>query len=131
MIQSILVPKLVYQALLNNENLSHYIGKRVFPLVAELGTVFPYVAYSKTYITPTYTKDFYTEDTVGIEIVVASTDYLESLEVANIVRSIFECKKLKTDEITISQIKFSGISEGYDDMANAFVQRLTFEFRVN
>lgn len=131
MIQSILVPKLVYQALLNNENLSKYIGKRVFPLVAELGTVFPYVAYSKTYITPAYTKDFYTEDTVGIEIVVASTDYLESLEVANIVRSIFECKKLKTDEITISQIKFSGISEGYDDMANAFVQRLTFEFRVN
>lgn len=131
MIQSILVPKIVYQALLNNEELTKYIDKRVFPLVAELGTVFPYVAFSKTYITPTYTKDLYTEDTVGIEIVVASTDYLESLEIANIVRSIFECKKLKTSDLNISQIKFSNIIEGYDDAANAFVQRITFEFKVN
>lgn len=131
MIQSILVPKIVYQALLNNEELNKYIDKRIFPLVAELGTAFPYVAFSKTYITPTYTKDYYTEDTVGIEIVVASTDYLESLEIANIVRSIFECKKLKTSDLNISQIKFSNIVEGYDDAANAFVQRITFEFKVN
>lgn len=131
MIQSILVPKIVYQALLSNSDLAQKIGNRVFPLVADFGTVFPYVAYSKTYITPLYTKDFYTEDSVGIEIVVAATDYLESLEIANIVRSIFECKKLRTEDLSISQITFSGISEGYDDSAGAFVQRLTFEFKVN
>lgn len=131
MIQSILVPKIVYQALTNNTELESYIGKRAVALVAEQGTQFPYVAYSKTYITPTYTKDFYTEDSVGIEIVVAATDYLQSLEIANIVRSIFECRKLKTSELTISQITFGGITEGYDDAANAYIQRLTFEFKVN
>ena len=131
MIQSILVPKIVYKALLNNEELAKYIDNRVFPLIAELGTQFPYLAFSKTYITPTYTKDFYTEDTVGVEIVVAATDYLESLEIANIVRSIFECKKLRTEDLNISQITFDSITEGYDDLANAFVQRLSFNFKVN
>lgn len=131
MIQSILVPKIVYKALLNNADLAKYVGTRVFPMIAELGTQFPYLAFSKTYISPTYTKDFYTEDSVGIEIVVASTDYLESLDIANIVRSIFECKKLRTEDLNISQITFNSITEGYDDQANAFVQRLSFEFKVN
>ena len=58
MIQSILIPKIVYQVLSNNESLQKYIGNKVFPVVAELGTEFPYVAFSKTYINPTYTKDF-------------------------------------------------------------------------
>lgn len=130
MIQSILIPKIVYQVLSNNKSLQKYIGNKIFPVVAELGTEFPYVAFSKTYINPTYTKDFYTEDTVGVEIVVASIDYLESLDISNTVRSLFECKTFKSDSMEIKQITFTGITEGYDDEANAFVQRLTFEFKV-
>lgn len=130
MIQSILIPKIVYEALKNDVKLNEYIKQRIFPMIAEFGTQFPYVAYSRTYITPTYTKDFYTEDTVGIEIIVASDDYLESLAIANQVRSIFECKTLKTPELTIAQISLSSVTEAYDDQANAFVQRLAFDFKV-
>ena len=131
MIQSILIPKIVYSALKNDEKLNEYINQRIFPMIADLGTQFPYVAYSRTYITPIYTKDFYTEDTVGIEIIVASNDYIESLEIANIVRGIFECKTLKTNELTISQISLTSVTEAYDDQANAFVQRIAFDFKVN
>lgn len=131
MIQSILIPKIVYNALKNDKKLNEYINNRVFPMIADFGTQFPYVAYSRTYITPIYTKDFYTEDTVGIEIIVASNDYIESLEIANIVRSIFECKTLKTNELTISQISLTSVTEAYDDQANAFVQRIAFDFKVN
>ena len=131
MIQSILVAKLVYLFLKNNEELNEYVKGRVFPIVAELGTEFPYVAYSRTSITPIYTKDFYTEDSVGVEIVVASQDYLESLEIANIIRKQFECKRLALDnEITISQSNLVAVTEAFDDMANAYVQRLSFEFKV-
>ena len=85
--------------------MNKYVSGRVFPIVAELGTEFPYVAYSRTYITPVYTKDYYTEDNVGVEIVVASQDYLESLEIANIIREQFECRRLGLDnEITVDQI---------------------------
>lgn len=131
MIQSILIPKIVYNALKNDKKLNEYINNRVFPMIADFGTQFPYVAYSRTYITPIYTKDFYTEDTVGIEIIVASNDYIESLEIANIVRGIFECKTLKTNELTISQISLTSVTEAYDDQANAFVQRIAFDFKVN
>lgn len=131
MIQSILVAKLVYLFLKNNEELNKYVKGRVFPIVAELGTEFPYVAYSRTSITPIYTKDFYTEDSVGVEIVVASQDYLESLEIANIIRKQFECKKLGLDnEIAISQSNLVAVTEAFDDIANAYVQRLSFEFKV-
>lgn len=131
MIQSILVAKLVYNFLKSNTELNNYIDGRVFPIVAELGTEFPYVAYSRTYITPTYTKDYYTEDSVGVDIVVASQDYLESLEIANIIRKQFECKRLGLDnEITISQSNLLGVTEAYDDQANAFIQNLSFDFKV-
>ena len=131
MIQSILVAKLVYNFLINNVELNKYIAGRVFPIVAEFGTEFPYVAYSRTYITPTYTKDFHTEDAVGVEIVVASQDYLESLEIANIIRKQFECKRLGLDdEITISQSNLLGVTEAYDDQANAYIQSLSFDFKV-
>ena len=131
MIQSILVPKLVYNFLKSNTELNNYIDGRVFPIVAELGTEFPYVAYSRTYITPTYTKDYYTEDSVGVDIVVASQDYLESLEIANIIRKQFECKRLGLDdEITISQSNLLGVTEAYDDQANAYIQSLSFDFKV-
>lgn len=130
MIQSLLIPKLVYSFLNTNEALNEYINKRIFPLVAELGAEFPYVAYSKTYITPIYTKDYHTEDSVGIEIIIASQDYLESLEIANIIREQFECKKLGLDDITVDQINLTGISESYDESADAFVQRISFDFKV-
>ena len=131
MIQSILVAKLVYNFLKSNTELNNYIDGRVFPIVAELGTEFPYVAYSRTYITPTYTKDYYTEDSVGVDIVVASQDYLESLEIANIIRQQFECKRLGLDdEITISQSNLLGVTEAYDDQANAYIQSLSFDFKV-
>lgn len=131
MIQSILVAKLVYNFLKSNTELNNYIDGRVFPIVAELGTEFPYVAYSRTYITPTYTKDYYTEDSVGVDIVVASQDYLESLEIANIIRKQFECKRLGLDdEITISQSNLLGVTEAYDDQANAYIQSLSFDFKV-
>ena len=131
MIQSILVAKLVYKFLKTNEALNNYIHGRVFPIVADLGTEFPYVAYSRTYITPTYTKDYYTEDSVGVEIIVASQDYLESLEIANIIREQFECKRLRLDdELDIYQSTLTGVTEAYDDQANAFIQNISFEFKV-
>ena len=131
MIQSILVSNLVLNLLESNEALNNYIHGRVFPIVADLGTEFPYVAYSRTYITPTYTKDYYTEDSVGVEIIVASQEYLESLEIANIIRGQFECKKLGLDDkIVIYQSTLTGVTEAYDDQAGVYIQKLSFDFKV-
>lgn len=130
MINSIMLAEVIYNSLVNNSQLNSYVNRRVFPLVAEFGTQFPYVVYSRTYIRPIYTKDLYTEDAVGFEIVVAETDYQRSLEIANIIRTMFECKVFNGNNLQVVQSDFTGITEAYDDQANIFVQRLSFDFRV-
>ena len=131
MINSILIGKLIYERLSANKSLKKYIGSKIFPLIAETDTTFPYVAFSKDSITSSYSKDGCYEDTVSVQIIVASVDYLESLEIANIVREIFECRHYTCDELSITDCKMYNVSEAYDDQANAFVQRLYFNFKIS
>ena len=128
---SILIGKLIYERLSSSPELKKYIANKIFPLIAEQETTFPYVAFSKDSITPSYTKGGNFEDTVSVQIIVASTDYLESLNIANIVRKIFECRLYSCDELQITESRLSSVSEAYDDNANAFIQRLIFNFKIS
>ena len=56
-------------------------------------------------MTPIYTKDMLTDNEVIFSVVVLSDDYLESLELANLVRNNLECKTYKDEDIFISRIK--------------------------
>ena len=100
---SILIGKLIYERLSSNPELKEYVNDKIFPLIAEQETTFPYIAFSKDSITPYYTKGGNYEDTVSVQIIVASTDYLESLNIANIVRKIFECRLYSCDELQITR----------------------------
>lgn len=128
---SILIGKLIYERLSSNPELKEYVNDKIFPLIAEQETTFPYIAFSKDSITPYYTKGGNYEDTVSVQIIVASADYLESLNIANIVRKIFECRLYSCDELQITESKLSSVSEAYDDNANAFIQRLIFNFKIS
>lgn len=128
---SILIGKLIYERLSSNPELKEYVNDKIFPLIAEQETTFPYIAFSKDNITPYYTKGGNYEDTVSVQIIVASTDYLESLNIANIVRHIFECRLYSCDELQITESRLSSVSEAYDDNANAFIQRLIFNFKIS
>ena len=128
---SILIGKLIYERLSSNPELKEYVNNKIFPLIAEQETTFPYIAFSKDSITPSYTKGGNYEDTVSVQIIVASTDYLESLNIANIVRKIFEYRLYSCDELRITESRLSSVSEAYDDNANAFIQRLIFNFKIS
>lgn len=130
MINSILIGKLVYEKLSTDSALHSYVNGRIFPLIAEMGTAFPYIAFSKDSISPAYTKDGCYEDQVSVQIVVASVDYLQSLDIANVVRGIFEGKRYKSEELSISECRMTNVSEAYDDNAGVFIQRLFFNFKV-
>lgn len=128
---SILIGKLIYERLSSNPELKEYVNDKIFPLIAEQETTFPYIAFSKDSITPSYTKGGNYEDTVSVQIIVASADYLESLNIANIVRKIFEYRLYSCDELRITESRLSSVSEAYDDNANAFIQRLIFNFKIS
>ena len=126
---SILVGKHIRNILVGDETLSQYLQSgQITALVANENTTFPFIVFSRTGLTPSYTKDGLLESNITFEIVCVSTDYVESLEIANIVRNLLECKCYTDEEIYIKQIILSAVNEDY--MYDAYVQRLTFSMVV-
>ena len=126
---SILVGKHIRNILVGDETLSQYLQSgQITALVANENTTFPFIVFSRTGLTPSYTKDGLLESNITFEIVCVSTDYVESSEIANIVRNLLECKCYTDEELYIKQIILSAVNEDY--MYDAYVQRLTFSMVV-
>ena len=126
---SILVGKHIRNILVGDETLSQYLQSgQITALVANENTTFPFIVFSRTGLTQSYTKDGLLESNITFEIDCVSTDYVESLEIANIVRNLLECKCYTDEELYIKQIILSAVNEDY--MYDAYVQRLTFSMVV-
>lgn len=136
---SILVGKYIYKSLVNDSRIQEVIsGDKIFPLAPRIqyneqtgkeeDITFPFCVYAREALTPIYTKDMLTDNEVIFSVVVLSDDYLESLELANLVRNNLECKTYKDDDIFISRIKLESCSE--ETLDEAYIQKLTFKFTV-
>lgn len=126
---SILIGKSIYNILSNDEVLKSKLNDRIFPVVAEEGTVFPFIVYTRTNVTPNFVKGGIYIDSTSIEINIVSNNYIESVELANRVRNIIEGIKRTTIEgIYIDDIKMTSCNEGFFEYA--FVQVLTFEINI-
>ena len=125
MVDSILIGKTIFKLLSASAELKKYVDKKIYPLIADDGVTYPFIIYYRTSIRNIVCKDGYYEDEVGFSILVVSNSYIESLEIANIVRSIFEKNKL-TD--TIYNCKVEDIDEDYNN--NAYIQEIDFTCKV-
>lgn len=125
MTNSLLIGKLIYTKL--NEALD---STKIYPLVAENGTTYPYVVYFRTNINVQgISKDGYCLDIVTYNIVAISDRYDESVEIANEIRRVMEKKKLITDDLVLHDNKLISATERYAD--NAYIQELTFECKID
>ncbi len=88
---SLQVGKAIYNILQSNENVTNYVGKKIYPLITDSNTTFPFIVYKRTGIQPADTKDrfIYKEDT-ALEIVVASDKYDISVEIADCIRKALQ-----------------------------------------
>lgn len=125
MTDSILIGKHIYKLLSENEELKGHINDKVFPIIAEDGTTFPFVIYERNSIKGNYCKDGLIEDEVSFGIMVVSLSYLESIEIAQIIRKIFDKNKLLGD---IYNCRLETINEDYRD--NAYIQQLNFNCKI-
>ena len=125
MVNSILIGKTIYKLLTESDELKKYVGNKIYPLIADDGVTFPFVIYYRTSISNTSNKDGYFEDEVSFTILTVSNKYIESLEIANIIRAIFEKKKLGTD---IYSCRLDDVDEDYRD--NAYIQQLYFSCKM-
>ena len=125
MVNSILIGKTIYKLLSDSSELKGYVGNKIYPLIADDGVSFPFIIYYRNSIKSNSCKDGYYEDEVSFSIIVVSNKYMESLEIANIIRSVFE-KRYLSD--TITECKVEDVDEDYRE--NAYVQQLDFNCKM-
>ena len=114
--------------LLDTKEIQDKIKKRIYPLVAPLNTLYPYVVFQRI-DSGQYTKDNRYQDDITYNIIVANDDYDKGLDIAEMIVSELDGKRnILIDGYKIATIKLTNTSEDYND---AYLQNLTFEFRIN
>lgn len=121
MMDSLNIGKAIYTILQTS------IDKKIYPLIADEGTTFPFIIYKRTGLTPESTKDN-TNENVSVEINIASSNYSESIGLAIKVRKALEHKKGTYSDIAIEDIVIDDATEDY--IEDTFIQTLTFKIEL-
>ena len=130
MTNSILIGKTIYNKLLEDETIQSYVNGKIFPLVAEQSTTFPFIVYYRNGIqTINYTKDGYGEDSVEFTVIAVSDKYNVSLMIANQIRKVLEIRKIESEDMLLTNIRLVGIDESWSE--NTYIQTLNFQCTVN
>lgn len=127
---SLQVGKVIYNILSNDEKVKEKVNNKIYPLVADNGTTFPFIVYKRLNIVPANSKDrFVYQETDFVEVAVASDNYNESIELADLVRTALEGKKGIFNNISISKIDFEDANENFLD--DTYIQTITFKIFIN
>lgn len=120
---SLQIGKAIYTILAKN-NIS-----KVFPLVADEGTTFPFIVYKRSGLEPANTKDRYNfSELATLDIIVAANTYEESITIAEKVKDILEHSRGTYAGITIEEITLDDADEDY--LEDTFIQKLTFKINI-
>lgn len=123
---SLQVGKVIFDILSNDQDLTQRVDSKIFPLVAENNTTFPFIVYKRTGIEPQTSKDklIHKEET-NVEVNIMSDTYNDSIEVADLVKTALTGKKGIFSGIAVQDIIFTDASEDFQD--DTFIQNLTFK----
>lgn len=122
--KSLEVGKEIYSLLNGDSRLTTLVDNKIYPIIVEKETNYPFIVYKRSNVIPEYTKDFHLKDNVIIDIICVSNDYANGIEIAEIVRDILEDKRTND----IQSIRLESAEEDYID--DAFVQTLSFNLTI-
>lgn len=117
------IGKELVNLLLNESDVTKYVNDKIFPLVANVGTTFPFIVYRRTSYQPNSNKDF-EDEIVSVEITILSENYAESVDIANNVAQALLHKKTEI----IDDIKITNIYEDYAD--NTYIQKININIYI-
>lgn len=121
---SLKVGRLIYSLLNGDSDLTSLVGNKIYPIIVEKETTYPFIVYKRANIIPEYTKDYHLKDSVIMDIVCVSNNYSESVDVVSKVRKVLEDKKYED----IESITVKSADEDFID--NAYVQTISFNLKV-
>ena len=114
------VLKSIYKLLVANEDLVAIIDNKMYPIIANENTTFPFIVYQCDSIYAEYTKDWRCNDNINISINIAATTYNQSIEIAELVRTAIEGKRIDN----INTIRLISMNEDY--LEDTYIQNLQF-----
>lgn len=124
--KSIEIGKFIYSLLCTDSRLATLVGNKIFPLIVENETTYPFIVYKRSDMKSNYTKDIHLSDDVYIDIICVSENYLSGLEIAGIIIELLEDKRFKDKGIEKIQSEYA--NEDY--LENAFIQNLGFKITI-
>ena len=107
----------IRNVILSSAAVKNAVDTKVFPLIANAGTTFPFVVYRRSSYSPQSDKDVLSES-VYMEIAIICNNYEQSVSIANDVADVL----LAYESDTIEEIKVTNISEEF--ISNSFVQKV-------
>ena len=110
----------IRNVILSSTAVKNAVGTKVFPLIANAWTTFPFIVYRRSSYSPKSDKDTLTES-VYIEIAIICNNYEQSVSIANDVADVL----LVYESDTIEEIKVTNISEEF--ISNSFVQKVNLQ----
>ena len=120
MTTAISVNKYIFQILSTDRQLKELVKEKIYPLIAEESTTFPFIIFKRNNIVTDYTKDGRVNDTVDVSIAIAAKNYNQTVAIAERVRELLELKRNEYFKL----IQLTSVAEDYVD--DAFIQELTF-----
>lgn len=118
------VLKSINKLLNNSIQLKDKVENKMYPLIANETTTFPFVIYRKSTMSFEYCKDGSVGDNLHVDIIVAAKQYDSSIEIAELIRGAVDKKKIDN----IYSIRLNSVVEDYVD--DAYIQQLTFDVKI-
>lgn len=113
----------IVELLSNDGVVTSLVHNKIFPLIANANTKFPFIVYRRSYYTPASNKD-YENEKCGIELVIASPKYEESVNIADACANALNHK----ETALVEDINVTNTSE--DFMEDTFIQRIVLEVTI-
>lgn len=110
----------IRNVILSSTTVKNAVDTKVFPLVANAGTTFPFIVYRRSSYSPKSDKDVLNE-TVYMEIAIICNNYEQSVSIANDVADAL----IPYESDTIEEIKVTNISEEF--ISDSFVQKVNLQ----
>lgn len=128
--ESLELGRVVKSILLQDKELSKQVGSRVFPLVADKGTSFPFIVYRRDGLTPSSNKDRLVYDTqVRMSFIVASSDYRQGLDICSKVVDVLLASQGRTiGGLELTDLELLDTSEEYRE--DTFLQLLSITVNI-
>lgn len=89
------VTKDIRKKLLENPSITKELDNKIFPIIADDGTTFPFVLVKKNGVSVNYSKCGIANDVVGVTIEVVDPNYSKAIQIAEEIRKTLERKKFE------------------------------------